>query len=353
MKRIFKFLVIAVLLFMPLAVDASDKFNVVAGSEVTSGEDVNGSSILAGNNVTSNNVVNGIDMLFGNNVNYKSKSDYALIAGNNVNVLGNIENDGFIFGNLITFDSTFVANRDLVVFGNTVSLKGTINRDITLYATNVDLQDVTVLGNITIYSSVLEVNSNVQIQGVLSYNEDAKANISDEATISNVELLESNITTPTLKERVYSFFVDYAGILLVFVAMALIIPKLFERIENKFKDVKLFDAVTSLGFGAISLVFIPILFVLLITFVIGVPLAMLLLIIYIIAIWFSTIFTGYLIGLVIWKKFIKKDINILLVGLIGISIINLLTVLPIVGVYVMIINVMIGLGIVLKLFSKN
>lgn len=353
MKKFLRCVVLALVLFIPFSVNAEDKFNFVADDDATIENDVVGSSLVAGNNVTSSNSVEGINMLFGNNVNYKSDSDYALVAGNNVNIFGNIKNDGFIFGNLISFGSEFNANRDIFVFGNTVTLKGKINRDITIYATSVVVENTIVEGDITIHTSTLEIKGGVEVKGTLSYSEDAKAEIEPNAVISSTKLLDSLNTKVTVKDKIYSFFVSYAGILVIFLVLAFIVPKLFERIENKYKDIKLFDIFSSLGFGALLLIFVPVIFILLLTMVIGIPLAILLLIIYILAVWLSVIFSGYLLGLVIWKKFIKKDINILLVGLIGISIISLLQVIPNFGFYITIIGMMIGLGIIFKLLKRD
>lgn len=351
MKKILKLLVVA-LLCIPFTVSAEEKFNIVAKDELSSEVNVVGSNVLLGNNVTSNDVVNGINMLFGNNVNHKANSDYAVVAGNNVNIFGNVNNDGFIFGNLILFDEGFIANRDLFVFGNTVTLKGKINRDVTIYASSVIVENLVVEGNMTINASTININSG-EVKGVLSYNEDAVVEIGESANITDTKLLEKIVKEVSLKEKIVNFFVDYAGILVVFLVLALIIPKLFMRIENKYEEVKLFDLFSSLGFGALLLVFIPVLFILLLTTTIGVQASILLLIAYIVGVWLSNIFTGYLIGLLIWKKIIKKDINILLVGLVGISAISILQVIPYINVYVTIISLMVGLGVIFRLFKKD
>jgi len=340
MKRLKIFLVL-VLTLIPTFVNASeDKFNIVVEDNANSEKVVNGSSVTAGNNVSTNNTVNGIDMLFGNSVIYESDSDYAVIAGNNVNVNGIIKNDGFIFGNLITFDLNFSSQRDLFVFGNTVTLKGTINRDITIYASNVILENVVIEGNASINTSILDIK-------------DIDSTISSNALIGSINLLDSEEVKLSLKDQIYNFFVDYAGILVIFVSLALIVPQLFNHIENKYKDVRVFDLFSSLGFGALLLIFIPVVFILLLISTFGISLAILLLIIYVVSVWLSTIFFGYLIGLIIWKKFINKDINILLVGLIGISIVSVLKALPIIGFYITLISMMVGLGIIFKLIKRD
>ena len=48
----------------------------------------------------------------------------------------------------------------------------------------------------------------------------------------------------------------------------------------------------------------------------------------------------------------EKENNVLLIGLIGISIVYVLNMIPVIGGYIAMISLMIGLGIVLKLFKK-
>jgi len=67
----------------------------------------------------------------------------------------------------------------------------------------------------------------------------------------------------------------------------------------------------------------------------------------------SIIFTGYYLGLVIYKKLLKKDVNILLSGLMGITILYLLSIIPKIGFIVALVYALAGMGIVIKLFAKD
>lgn len=334
-------------------VKVEDKFNVSTGNDVNSGNDINGSSILAGNNVTSTNQVKGIDMLFGNNVNHKGNSDYALLAGNNVNVFGKVNNDGVIFGNLVTFDASAVVERDMFIFANSVTLNGTIHRDVTIYAASVIVNDAEIKGNVKIYATTIEVNDNTVVVGDLSYNEDAEATISNTASIGNITLLEQMIKELSLEQRIWNLITGYCGVLFIFVAIALFVPALFKRIQDKNEKPSAISILSLLGYGALGLIAIPLVFIVLCYLVLGVPLAFLLLILYILVIWLSSLFTGYLYGHLIWQNFIKKEPNILLIGLIGITLNVILTAIPVVGNLFTVISLMLGVGIVLQLFKKN
>lgn len=356
-----KKLFVLLMLFVPLTVNADNKVDNILEEEkfVTVFEDniepennVNGSSIIAGNNVISKNAVNGINMMFGNNVNYQGVSDYAVIAGNIIELSGNINNDGFVFGNIITFKKDFTSQRDLFVFGSSVELSGNINRDIIIYASTVKIDSAVINGNIKIYATTLEINDDVKVEGTLSYNEDIEKNIKETAQINEVILLDKLEQTKTVSNVILDFIVGYIGIMLVFLVLAFAIPSLFKKIEKSNEEFKLSKIFSLFGFGALLLIGIPMIIIALFMTTIGSTLALLGLLFYIIIICLTTILSGYLLGYLIWNKFIKKENNILLIGLIGISIISILNIIPVIGEYIAVITLMIGLGLVLELFKK-
>lgn len=341
-------LLIICLFLIPISVKAEGlnfKMNETVNEEI----EVQGSSIILGNNVDSGNTVIGIDALFGNNVTFSGESDYGLFFGNNVNVKGTIKNDGFVFGNIIKFDEDAVVNRDLVVFGSEVTIDGKINRDVKIYASSVTINGE-ILGDVEVKANAITVSGN--IKGVLSYNNDAEINIS--GTVSKTKLTDPIAVELTLQDKIWQFIVNYGSTLVIFLVLALIVPQLFKRIENKNKDITVLNFFSLFGFGTLSLILIPVIFLLLFSFVFGISLAILLLILYIVAIWLSSIFTSYLIGYLIWNKILKKENNnMYLIGLIGISLINVLNLIPSIGTLITIICIMIGMGIILQQFKKD
>lgn len=343
MKRLKKFLFL--LLLLPICANAQVAMNDA------SVEEVDGSNVITGNNVTSTNKINGINIVFGNNINLNGENDYAILFGNNVNVSGIVNNDGFIFGNIINFSEDAVLNRDLVIFGNEVVLDGKINRDVTVFAYSVTINGE-ISGSVDVKASILKVNDSI-IQGQLSYNEDIDATISDNAQIGEIIKTETLTKEVSVAERVVDFVIDLGGTLIIFLAFYLVVPKLFKRMENKNADISVIRILSMFGFGALALIMIPIIFFVLFSLVIGVPLAFLLLILYIIAIWLSNIFSSYLLGYVLWNKVWKKESNPLLIGLIGIVLLKVLMIIPVIGLFIGLLSLMIGLGIILQQFKKD
>ncbi|MEG2321943.1 MAG: hypothetical protein RSB71_00435 [Bacilli bacterium] len=350
-KKYFGLFIICLMLIPVFNVKAFGNDSINIDNEVHVNKDINGSAILAGNNVNYDKNIAGIGLMLGNNINYKGQMEYAFLAGNNLNITGKVSKDGFVVGNIINFEKDFKIDRDLFVFGDTVTLKGNITRDVIIYAENVIISDVNITGNVKLIANKIEVKEDAKINGSFSYNKDAKVNIM--ATITNTILLDEAYKTVTFKEKAYNLLMSYSGMLVIFVFLALVVPALFKRIEKKTEKLSLLKIFAMTGFGALGLIVMPIIFVLLCSLIFGISLALLLLVLYIIVICLSSLFTGYLLGLIIWRKFIKKDINTLLVGLIGITLLTILTLIPYVGSVFTLFSLLIGVGIVGYLFKKD
>lgn len=346
MKKI-KYLLL-LLLVVPIVAKAD--INTVTGNSVTEENEVNSSSAIFGNNVTSNNNTKGIEALFGNNVDYNGTSDYSLIFGNNVNINGTINNDGFIFGNMININDGSTVNRDLVIFGNEIKINGKINRDVRIYASSVVINGE-VTGNLIINADTVDINES--IIGTLSYNKDADIDIDDSAKIGETILTDEIFVEQTVVDKIMNFIINLISTLVLFAAICLIFPQLFRRINKKNENINTLNFFSLFGFGALSLILIPAIFFLLFRFTFTLPLALLILALFVIAACLSTIFTGYLLGFTIWKNFIKKEENPLLIGLIGVSIITILTAIPNLGFVFGFVAIMIGMGIILQQFRKD
>lgn len=337
-----------ILLLIPFMVNAETINNTVIDEKLD--DDVFGSALIVSDSIEVSKNIDGFSLLLGNEINFSGKSEYAIFLGSNVTIEGEVLKEFLAASETVTFKDTFKANRDGFIFANKVILSGNITRNVTIKATEVILENANI-ANANIEASVIKIKENVKITE-LSYNEDADITIDDTSEITNKTLLESTNETVSFIDKVGSVLIDYANTLVLFVVLVLIIPKLFERINKLNKEVDTFKVVSYMGYGILSMllmiIVIPILFML----TIGTYLALLLLAFYIVIALLSLMFTGYLIGYIIWTKLIKKDENYLLIGLVGISVITLLTSLPYVGIYFGLISVLTGIGLVLNLFKK-
>lgn len=341
MKKIF----LVLLLLIPISVNA---LNINVNGEVKENQEIQGSSILLGNYVENTNKVSGLDMTLGNTIKYEGESEYLLSAGNNIEINGTVKNDGFVFGNVVNFNENSIIARDLLVLASNVTISGTIKKDVTIYASTVTINGNIENVNIKANEIIIE-NANINN---LSYNEDAVIEVKD-SQVNTTNLTEKLQSEVTIQDQIMNFIYNLGGILVIFLALYLLAPKLFKKIESNNANITVLNVFSMFGFGTLSLILIPVIFILLLTITFCIPLAILLLILYVLAIWLSSIFTGYLLGYVIWTKLMKKENNPLLIGLIGIVVLNLLGIIPYIGILVTVISVMIGMGIILQQFKRN
>lgn len=337
-----------ILLLIPFMVNAETIDNTVIDEKLDS--DVNGSALIVSDSIEVSKNIDGVSLILGNTINFNGKSEYAVFLGSNVTIEGEVLKEFLAASETITFKDTFKANRDGFIFANKVVLSGNVTRNLTIKATEVILENANIT-NVNIEASVIEIKENVKISE-LSYNEDANITIDDKADITNKTLLESTNVDVSFIDNLGSFLIGFANSLVLFAVLALIVPKLFERINKLNKEIDTFKFVSYMGYGILSMLLMFIVIPLLFMLTIGTYLGLLLLAFYIIVALLSVMFTGYLIGYIIWTKFIKKEENYLLIGLVGISVITILNSLPYVGIYFALISVLTGIGLVLNLFKK-
>lgn len=345
MKK-FKYLLLLFLL-VPMIVKAE----VIVENNSSEDKEIDGSVVVFDEDeLTSNLTTKGIEFLAGINVNKNGNSDYSLIAGLNVNIEGDINNDGFILGGNVNINENANVNRDLVIFGDVVKINGKINRDVTILRATSVIINGEITGSLNIKSDNIEIND-AKI-GKLTYNEDADIDINNsnigETVKSEAVYEEQNIIT-----IIMNAMIGIVSMLVLFAVICLFVPQLFKRINEKNKEFDILKFFSLFGFGTLFLILIPAVSALLFNLIFTVPLAILLMILYIIALALSIIFTGYLLGYLIWKNLIKKEENLLLIGLIGVSIVSILTYLPYIGGILLFTSMMIGMGIVLQQIKKD
>ena len=343
MKNIFRLLLILVLVSATPVFASTRLFQ--AGDNLSVNEELDGSSFVAGNSVSTTNKVNGILFLAGNDVNVKSSSDYAFIAGNIVNIEEANFKDGFVAGNVVTLKNVDI-ERDLYVAGTKVTINTNIGRKLTAFGEDVVI-DGTIDGDVYIGASNITINSNTVINGTLTYNDDAKTIISKDAVINNTKIEKhtanySKVFVSKLIDKIFSF----VNSLVLALLLALIVPKLYEKIISQGKNMIL----NNIGFGLLSLLFVPLAALIIIATVCGVYLGLLILCLYVISILLSTILSSYFYGNLLLGSKIKNKYLLITLTLL---IIYLLRLIPFVGGIVSIVTICTGLGIVLNLFLKR
>lgn len=350
MKKLKYLLALILCMFIVSPVLAEENANsksemyISAEDNVYVDENILGSSFLAGNNIETKGKVAGIGFLAGNNIKINNNVDYLVTAGNNIDVNSNVVKDMFVAGNIITISKDAVIGRDAMIAASEVNIYGNIERNVKIYATTVDLKGATITGSIEVYADNINIDKSTKIIGELKYNENAKTSI-QATSIGNTKTYKVEEYKVTFMDTILSNAISNASLLLVFLVIALLFPKVFEKINNKMDKMNLNTPFELFVKGFVALVVIPFIAILLFTSVIGVSLGLILLVTYIVAIYLSKLFVGYILGKLILTKAMKKEDNTLLNGFIGIIGLFILSLIPYINSVTSFITLLIGLGL--------
>lgn len=355
MVKKFRFIFLLIILFgfcFSAQAKSVNRFYAEADESISLTDNVDGSSFLAGGNIESSSNVDGTNFIAGNIIDFSGSSEYLVIAGNSIDVKGNVLKDSVIAGNIINIRKDSNLERDAIILGSDIQIMGSIGRNVTIYSRKVSLKGAKINGNVRVQAEEIDVDSDTIITGKLSYPKDAKANISSH--IVNIEKTSPIQTNDDdlisfLMSRVWSFM----SIVFIFAILSLIRPKIFENVQNNFKELNFNKGVSTLTKGLSFLIIVPVISFMLLMFPFGISLSLIMLALYFIIMYLSTLFSGYLLGYKLWQRFLKSDINLLLVGILGYSILFLLELIPGFGSLVRLSCVLFGIGIITELYIKK
>ena len=357
MKKFIKlFLVLLVTFISTSSVQAKtiDHFYGKIDNEVELEDDVNGSVVLVSENTEMKSKVEGVSFLLGNKVVFDGNSEYGVFVGNSVEVSGKVFNDAFIGGNIITIEKGAELQRDTIIAGANVEISGKISRNISIYASSVSFKGAKIDGNVKVQAGMIEADDKTEINGNLSYPEDANIDVSKD--IIKGELIKTDALAndeDSFATMMMSKFWSFMSLMLVFAVLSLIASKMFLKVQEEYDKFDFNKGLETFTKGLVFLILIPIIIFILFLMSIGIPLEFILLALYFIIMYLSTIFTGYLIGYKIWQRFFNNDINLLVVGIFGIAILFVLSLIPGISFIVSTLSMIIGIGIIYDTLLKK
>lgn len=356
MKRISKILLILITSFiMIIPVEAKDvnHFKASADESVSVKENVNGSMALAGEKVLLKGNVKGASFMAGYDVTLNGTSEYVALAGEKVSINGTVTRDTVIAASEVEISEEADLQRDVIILAGNVKVSGNIGRNVSIYADTIKFKNAQINGNVKIKGSEIKVNQNTIINGNLTYPSDSAITISDNSVKGKITKTESVIEEESYLDVVMSNVLSLITSIFVFAVISLLLPKAFNKIQTEYEKVDFNKGLEIFIEGLVFLIVVPIIVMFLLVTTIGLPIALILLVLYIIAIYLSKIFASYLLGYKLWQKYSTKDINILVLGMIGLIIIFVLELIPVVNSLVSIITLLIGLGMIYDLIKTS
>ena len=344
-RKIFALIALLAFIVLPVSVSAEDSY-FSAGDNITSNGDYTHSYFEAGNNVRSNANIDGISFVAGNSIDIKGKREYAFVAGESLEIDGYIEKDLFAAGNNVRVLKDATISRDAFIAGNNVKIASDINGNLYVAGSVVELDNITVKGDIHVACNTLNILDNAIITGKVYINEDAT--ITNEDKLQSVGIEEYSVDGKVdIRIKASDFVISILVVIFTGIVLSVVMPKIFKKLDYKLSAE---DVCKKSLYGLGTLVLIPMLALLSFAVVVGISVGVILILMYVIALMLSTIFTSAIVGHNLYVNLLKQKENIYASIVIGILVIKILSLVPILGGFVAVISFFYGLGVITKLF---
>ena len=308
---------------------------------------VNGDVFVLGTSIEINGTVNGNVSLAGESVSILGDvSDGARVATNDFSLAGSIGKDLVILSNSSVIDSGGFVGRDLILTVSSLTLNGDVERRVAGVADSVT-HNGSVGAEFDVSVGDLTISDGASIGGDLTYQSDSEAEIASGAEIGGEITHEMAAATEEIDVG-FSFDSIVVGVVgLVMTAiygtvLLLVFPRLTISASNQLLEKPLM----SVGMGIVFLIVVPIVSILVMITVVGIPLGMIALLLYGIALFSAQVFVGMTIGRLILSFIADGNRRLIqfLGLLIGLLILFGISFIPYVGPWAPLIVVILGLG---------
>lgn len=316
-----------------------------AGNIVNLDGTVNGDAYVAGGTVTVRGKINGDLLIAGGTVTIPGDVTGNIRgAGGNILITGHIGKNITLAGGTINIMNTASVGGSLVSAGGNITVSGPVKKGVIIAAGSTYI-DTSIGGNLMQFGE-LTLSKRTKIKGNLMYRGSANAQIPKEASIGGVV---KQIITPSRNNEIqqkqlfvalglYKELFSFLSTLIVGILLFTFLPNYMKKAT----DTLMGNVFRCFGIGVLSIIFVPLAFIILLITIIGAPLALLLLGIYIIVIYFGKFVVVYAIGERIAPKF-KQPIWQFILGLLLYHIVGFI---PILGSLMKAAVFLIGVGVV-------
>ena len=267
----------------------------------------------------------------------------ARLGAQTINLNGSIGRSAIMAAQTINTDSRSQIAGDASLAASDMNLNGVIGRDLSAAGSNVNLSG-TVGRDIKSSADKIVLAGGAKVGGSIDYT--------SKNTISQLggSQVGGNIDQHFPKAKSHPFFrlIVFGGVFglvvaLILIASALLVTALFPQFVQRVSDQGAKRPWRSLLTGLVASIVVPILLVLLMVTVVGIPVAILLLLSWLLINFSSGLFTSYLVGRRIWNS----QHNALAIVLAGSLALMILYFIPIVGIIGLVLATWLGEGMLL------
>lgn len=321
----------------------------IGGNFVSVDGTINGDLICAVSNAVVNGTIKGDLIVAGGTVILKgSIGDDLIVAGGNIIVDTNIKDNAIMAGGGINVGEEAKIGRDLLLGAGQAVLAGEVKRNL-----KTSSKTLTVQGKIGgdlkgRFDQELVVTSSAEIKGNLDYKAPSEAKLEEGAKIlgeTKWERLEKARVLPRLISTWKIF--DGLGLIILGLIMAFFLPNQIKKVLSIFNQ----SPVKSFGWGLVLFFVIPLVSLVALFTLVGIPLAIVLLCLYLASLILSKTLVGIWLGTKVISCF-RKEVSFILGAVLGCLILAVLMIVPYFGFLIKLTAIIFGLGaIILRLKS--
>ncbi len=285
------------------AEQAADPVSIVHEDFYSAGQNVDvkaenstGDAAVAGSNVTISGSVKGYLMAAGANVNINAPIGNDLwAAGANVVVNAPIADNAMLAGSSIVVEQTGTIGNDARIAGSSVDVKGRVTRNLIIYAANAQISSE-VGGNATVFAENLTLNPGAIVRGDLIVNSPNQPAISPQAQILGRFDYHQTESRQNSGSTIGGWFSSWFLTFLWITVLGIVAVWFSSFWTNRVAEMLKRESLKSLLVGLIAVLLIPIVFVLLLVTVAGLPLAIVIGAMSLVGFILSGVFVSYLLG---------------------------------------------------------
>lgn len=331
------------------------------GSNLTIEGKVTGDVICAGQSINITGEVAGDVICAGQSISINGNIGGNLrLAGNAINFNGQVERNGMLIGSSVVTAASSTIGWDLLVLGNIFELNGNIGRD--LYGRSGQVSLAGQIGkNLDLNFSAsnnndkpLIIAGTAKIGGQVKYKSIKNAMIDSDAAIKG-EVIHNFPAAAAKKSNLADLAWWWGKLISLFSALVigLVLISFWREPVIKITDLMLNKTGSAFGWGILALLLTPLIVIVLLITIIGLPLAFILLALWLIALYASKILVGILIGRRLINNYLpKQKDSLILAMIIGILIMYLIFALPIIGLFISLLAMLWGLGGIMLTIKK-
>ena len=325
-----------------------------AGDEVIIEGTVNGDAYVAGGVVEVNGTING-DLLVGGGqvIIAGTVTDHVRAVGGTVRLSGKVGKDVSVAAGTVTFLRTSAVEGNILAGCGTLEATGTVGKQARIGCNDADLGG-SIRGDVNFAGEYLTVRQGATIGGnvIARMRDKERVQIADGTVHGHVDVSLAEMQPRILGYSPLHFWFKIiwaVGLLLMGLLLVFLFPRFIKGIGSMITQ----HPGESLLWGFLGLIVIPILFVLLLATVIGIPIALLLLTLFLWIIYLSQLSLGVVLGNHLFAMEEQEGWNLFWKLAVGVIIIQALTFIPYVRFFVNLAGIIFGLGAILLMMKAG